>query len=93
MQQTELFDIEIKSPCVGVCTAGARGYCQGCLRSREERYYWKHLNQGQKLKVLSLCELRKKKLNSRKMKQQEADLLAEIKQQEPQQLSMFDDDI
>lgn len=81
MQQNELFDINVENPCIGVCTSGGRGYCKGCLRSREERCYWQHLNKGQKLQVLSLCEMRRKKLNMKKMKQQEEALLKTIKQQ------------
>ncbi|AWB68438.1 DUF1289 domain-containing protein [Saccharobesus litoralis] len=82
MQQAELFEIaDVKSPCIGLCQSGPRGYCKGCLRSREERYYWKHLNEKQKIKVLSLCEMRKKKLSSKQAKQQEAELMAEFKQQ------------
>ena len=89
MQQAELFDIDnIASPCVGICQSGPRGYCKGCLRSREERFYWEHLKEQQKIKVLSLCEMRKKKLLSKKAKQIEAELLSQIKQQT--QLSFFD---
>ncbi|WP_111979135.1 DUF1289 domain-containing protein [Algibacillus agarilyticus] len=90
MLQTELFEIDdVESPCVGTCQSGPRGYCSGCLRSREERFYWKDLNQVQKIKVISLCAMRKKKLLSRKAKQQEDELLKEIKQQT--QLSFFND--
>ncbi|NTS77820.1 DUF1289 domain-containing protein [Catenovulum sp. SM1970] len=90
MQQTELFDIDAKNPCIGVCQSGKRGYCKGCLRSREERFYWDNLSQGQKIKVLTLCEMRKKKLNNKKMKQKEAELLAEINASAPEQLSFFE---
>jgi len=34
-QQLEFFDIP--SPCRGICQADDRGFCRGCLRSREER--------------------------------------------------------
>ena len=89
MQQAELFELDnVKSPCIGVCESGPRGYCRGCLRSREERFYWDNLKSAQKLKVLSLCEMRKKKLLSKRVKQQEAELLAQIKEQA--QLSFFD---
>ncbi|KMT63774.1 DUF1289 domain-containing protein [Catenovulum maritimum] len=86
MQQTSLFDQQVESPCIGLCQAGARGYCKGCLRSREERYYWANLTATQKLQVISLCEMRKKKLQSKKLKQQESELLAQIK---AQQLDLF----
>ena len=38
MEQSELFHIE--SPCVGTCQVNNKGYCLGCLRSRNERLYW-----------------------------------------------------
>ncbi|MCU4674278.1 DUF1289 domain-containing protein [Catenovulum sp. 2E275] len=87
MQQDKLFELEeIDSPCIGVCESGARGYCKGCLRSREERQYWYQLSTEQKIKVISLCQLRQKKLNTKKRKQQEEALLAEIKNE---QLDLF----
>ena len=38
MDQLELFDLP--NPCIGVCTSNNRGYCVGCLRSRDERFDW-----------------------------------------------------
>ena len=55
MEQLEFFSIP--SPCIGVCQANSKGYCKGCLRSREER-----LTDTQKQNVLRLCRLRKRKL-------------------------------
>ncbi|WP_016955534.1 DUF1289 domain-containing protein [Catenovulum agarivorans] len=86
MQQASLFEIEVKSPCIHVCQSGPRGYCKGCLRSREERFYWEKLTSPQKLQVIQLCALRRKKLNSKKAQQQEKALLAEI---QAQQLDLF----
>ena len=37
MEQPDFF--AIPSPCIGVCRANNKGYCIGCLRSREERLY------------------------------------------------------
>jgi len=34
MEQLEFFPLE--SPCVGVCELNNKGYCKGCLRSRED---------------------------------------------------------
>ncbi|MER2491034.1 DUF1289 domain-containing protein [Catenovulum sediminis] len=86
MQQASLFEIEVESPCIGVCESGPRGYCRGCLRSREERFYWPKLTAAQKIQVISLCEMRRKKLNSKKMKEKEQSLLKQI---QAEQLSLF----
>ncbi|EWH08202.1 hypothetical protein DS2_18573 [Catenovulum agarivorans DS-2] len=86
MQQASLFEIDVKSPCIHVCESGPRGYCRGCLRSREERFYWEKLTAPQKLQVIQLCELRKKRLNSKIAKEKEQKLLTEIKNQ---QLDLF----
>jgi predicted Fe-S protein YdhL (DUF1289 family) len=55
-QQLEFFDIP--SPCRGICQADERGFCRGCLRSREERFGWMQLNDAQKRDVLRLCRQR-----------------------------------
>lgn len=60
MEQLEFFDIP--SPCIGVCTANSKGYCKGCLRSRDERLYWAQLSNEEKRRVLRLCTARKRKL-------------------------------
>lgn len=59
MEQLEFF--VIPSPCVGVCESNSKGYCKGCLRSRDERLYWLKMNDTQKQQVLRLCVLRRKK--------------------------------
>lgn len=63
MEQLEFFPIP--SPCVGVCTADAKGYCLGCFRSREERLYWLKMSDGQKQTVLRLCRLRARRQQQR----------------------------
>lgn len=68
MIQLELLDVE--SPCVGVCQANNRGYCVGCLRSRDERLYWIQYTTEQKSLVLELCKQRKKRVIAKKRKQQ-----------------------
>ena len=45
-QQLEFFDIP--SPCRGICQADDRGFCRGCLRSREERFGWMSMSDAQK---------------------------------------------
>lgn len=60
MEQLEFF--VIPSPCRGVCESNQKGYCKGCLRSRDERLYWLKFSDRQKLQVLRLCQLRRRKL-------------------------------
>lgn len=60
MQQIELFSIE--NPCIGVCENSAKGFCKGCLRSREERFHWFSLSNEDKHHVLDLCKQRKARL-------------------------------
>ncbi|MCS4534708.1 DUF1289 domain-containing protein [Neisseria montereyensis] len=60
MEQLEFFTIP--SPCIGVCEANNKGYCKGCLRSREERLYWQNMTDAQKHQVIHLIALRRAKL-------------------------------
>lgn len=62
MQQTELFPVP--NPCVGVCQSNAKGYCLGCLRSRNERLNWKDLAPCEKMRVIELCDARRAKLKA-----------------------------
>jgi predicted Fe-S protein YdhL (DUF1289 family) len=49
----------IPSPCIGVCELNSKGYCKGCLRSREERLHWLQFDDEQKRQVIRLCQARK----------------------------------
>lgn len=60
MEQLEFF--ALPNPCIGVCEANGKGYCKGCLRSREERRYWLQMSDAQKRQVLRLCQMRRRKL-------------------------------
>ena len=60
MEQLEFF--ALPNPCVGVCEANNKGYCKGCLRSREERQFWLKMSEAQKRQVLRLCQLRRRRL-------------------------------
>ncbi len=60
MEQLEFF--AIPSPCIGVCEANAKGYCKGCLRSREERLYWLQMTDSQKHQVIRLLGMRRQKI-------------------------------
>lgn len=65
MQQPDLFTIP--SPCIGICEANNKGYCKGCLRSREERLYWQNMNDDQKHQVMRLLAMRKAKIRKRQL--------------------------
>jgi len=57
MDQLELFDLP--NPCIGVCTSNNRGYCVGCLRSRDERFNWHNKPVAERAKILKLLEQRR----------------------------------
>lgn len=66
-QQLEFF--EIPSPCIGVCSSDEKGFCRGCLRSRDERFQWLSMTDTQKREVLRLCRqryLRRQKTQSKR---------------------------
>lgn len=52
--------IPLLSPCKGVCSTDNRGYCQGCFRSREERFGWLEFSDAKKLDIIRLCQRRQK---------------------------------
>lgn len=56
-EQLEFFPVP--SPCRGICQTDARGFCMGCLRSRDERFNWMRFSDGQKREVLRLCQQRR----------------------------------
>lgn len=74
MDQLELF--ALPSPCVGVCEANNKGYCKGCLRSRDERLHWLRLSNLQKHRVIHLCYLRREKLKQLSLQRQKNTLLS-----------------
>ena len=61
MQDLQLDFFEIPSPCRGVCKSDDKGYCQGCYRTRDERFGWKELSNQEKQKVIKLCLQREKR--------------------------------
>ncbi len=77
-EQLEFFPVP--SPCRGICQADERGYCRGCLRSREERFGWQTMNDAQKQEVIRLC--RQRLLRKLRAKKQDIN-------DEPQQPSLF----
>ncbi|MGQ7115119.1 DUF1289 domain-containing protein [Escherichia sp. TWPC-MK] len=46
------------SPCRGICQSDERGFCRGCFRSRDERFNWNKMSDGEKQEVLRLCRQR-----------------------------------
>ncbi|MBP4041321.1 DUF1289 domain-containing protein [Aeromonas taiwanensis] len=71
MEQLEFFPLE--SPCVGVCELNNKGYCKGCLRSREERFYWQKMTPVQQQEVLRLCRNRKARVEAARRKAREGE--------------------
>ena len=57
--QLEFFDVP--SPCVGICQSNVKGYCLGCMRTRDERQDWINLDNDNKQKVIKRCIQRKKR--------------------------------
>lgn len=55
-QQLEFF--EIPSPCVRTCITDEKGFCLGCMRSRQERFEWLTMTDAEKQNVLRLCRQR-----------------------------------
>lgn len=55
-EQLEFFPLQ--SPCRGICQSDERGFCRGCFRSRDERFNWQNMTDGQKQEVLRLCRMR-----------------------------------
>lgn len=45
-------------PVPGICQSDERGFCRGCFRSRDERFNWNKMSDGEKQEVLRLCRQR-----------------------------------
>ncbi|ENR4658107.1 DUF1289 domain-containing protein [Salmonella enterica] len=52
-EQLEFFPVA--SPCRGICQSDERGFCRGCMRSRDERFNWQKMSDAEKQNVLRLC--------------------------------------
>jgi predicted Fe-S protein YdhL (DUF1289 family) len=68
VDQLELFDIP--NPCIGVCESNSRGYCRGCLRSRDERFNWHQKPATEQAHILKLLTQRRARLNAKEKKEQ-----------------------
>lgn len=72
MEQLEFFSVP--SPCIGVCSLDNKGYCNGCMRKREERFTWMDMTIAQQKKVIRLCKQRyMRKVAKQKKKVQEVE--------------------
>lgn len=69
MQELQLDFFEVPSPCKGVCKSDVKGYCQGCFRTREERFKWIDLTNPEKQRVIKLCQQREKRRNQSTVKE------------------------
>ncbi|ELR67779.1 Putative oxidoreductase [Photobacterium marinum] len=86
MEQLEFFSIP--SPCVGVCQVNERGYCKGCMRSREERFNWQKMTPDQQRNTIRLC--RQRYLRMKRRAQQDTQSAAQAEQDVTGQQSLFD---
>ncbi|MCH8491705.1 MAG: DUF1289 domain-containing protein [Idiomarina sp.] len=83
VNQLEMFDLP--NPCVGICESGPRGYCRGCLRSRDERYQWHLKPESERAEILRLLAGRQKRREAFLRQQAEQ----EQKEQAQQQLDLL----
>ena len=85
--QLEFFDVP--SPCVGICQSNEKGYCLGCMRTRNERQEWSSLNNDGKQKVIKRCMQRKKRQNKKKQVEY-PEVIPTQEIHDPEQASLFE---
>ncbi|MCI2284758.1 DUF1289 domain-containing protein [Colwellia sp. MSW7] len=85
--QLDFFDIP--SPCVGVCQSNEKGYCLGCMRTRDERKEWSTLNNDDKQKVIKRCIQRTKRQNKREQIKV-VEVKSAIESSQPEQPSLLE---
>ena len=81
MEQSELF--EAPSPCIGVCENSPKGFCKGCMRSRDERFGWHDMSTGEQLQVMKLCARRYQRMMERRRAKGKGDVNLELNFTEP----------
>lgn len=86
--QLEFFDVP--SPCVGVCQSDSKGYCLGCMRTREERKDWINLDNDNKQKVIKRCIQRKKRQDNKNLIKKTTVLCEQENQDQIEQPSLLD---
>ena len=87
MNQIELFSAP--SPCVGICENSPKGYCRGCMRSRDERFYWHQMNTGEQLAVMKLCARRYQRVQKRLNQPTEENLSLDFAEEDATQLDLL----
>ncbi|MGO1297805.1 MAG: DUF1289 domain-containing protein [Vibrio sp.] len=63
MEQLEFFSIP--NPCIRRCSTDAKGYCLGCMRTRDERFRWQTMLPAEQRHVIRLCQLRYRRKNGK----------------------------
>jgi hypothetical protein len=86
--QLEFFDVP--SPCVGICESNVKGYCLGCMRTRDERQDWINLDNDNKQKVIKRCIQRKKRQQNKNQQKVVEDINLLDMTDEPEQPSLLD---
>lgn len=76
----EQLEFSCPEPVPGYLPVDERGYCRGCMRTRDERFNWQNFSDAQKQEVLRLCRQRL----LRKIRANKA-----VEPEEPQQPSLF----
>lgn len=44
----------VLSPCIGICSVDARGFCEGCLRTLDEIARWSAMGDAERLHVMDV---------------------------------------
>jgi uncharacterized protein len=42
----------VLSPCIGICSLGQDGLCEGCHRTSSEIAGWSHMNDDERMRVI-----------------------------------------
>ena len=87
MEQSELFSAP--NPCINVCENSPKGYCKGCMRSRDERFHWHQMNTAQKLHVMKLCARRYQRMLERRKQKGEDNFEFDFDDPTPPQLDLL----
>ncbi len=48
------FPVPVLSPCIGVCTLGDDGLCEGCLRSGDEIARWLAMSAAERQRLMDV---------------------------------------
>ena len=86
--QLEFF--AVPSPCVGVCQSDEKGYCLGCMRTRDERKVWTNLDNDNKQKVIKRCIQRKRRQKNKLLKISVNVIAEQEEQHQAEQPSLLD---